>query len=378
MVVAQFRFDENTARSVEEPFRTHYRSTAIVHENFTSLPDGSNLRDEAVAESRAVLERRCTRWMHENLPGVYAEFGHEPTPTCELLTFTKADPLLGRSPPSREADKTLIPVGPAPEPEPQSGSYWERDYLTILGQEEEFDAWACVEFPGLVLRLPSGSKADREEMVLSTRLADFNNGQRLRGAVEDEGATADGVTATTFYLNSTLAVFAVARVVIDYQARMALIRDRLGMVPRRFKRKTIVELEQIAHDLADVLRNARPLFRGILAVPEWGWRHDVYTFVPIDDHRRSEQPLLTTVVESLLERAKRALDEEREVRDAIQTLMVLATTAANIRIQRALALLSVVAIIVAGLAIPSVRAFLGAFWAQVSALAMSFSTYSPG
>lgn len=205
VVVGQFRFDDETAALIEEPFRTQYQATATVSNGRVQLPQGAHLRFEAAAELRAMLRRRCERWMRLNLPGAFAE-AEESITTFELLTFVKADPFGGRTPPKEESNAVRL-VGPAPQdtqPLAAIGS-GEEDYLSILGQRGSHNAWGCLEIEGLLARLATslpGRRRTDDHLVFSARLADFHF-ELTKPKDKSSPTTADHVVHGTSWLTQS-------------------------------------------------------------------------------------------------------------------------------------------------------------------------------
>jgi hypothetical protein len=75
--------------------------------------------------------------MREQFPGAGAESSSEELPAAELLTFQRADPLGGRTPPSFTPQGELTPVGKLdPEPTLVGRGFGEEDYVALLGQRE--------------------------------------------------------------------------------------------------------------------------------------------------------------------------------------------------------------------------------------------------
>jgi hypothetical protein len=364
-VVAQFRFDDETAQSVEEPFRTLYRTKPIPHNRGIVYASGDHLRAEELKERRAMLRRRCERWMREHIPGVYAGFGSESTPACELLTFERADPLGGRSPPSVTRG-VVTPVGEDQEGfEPlKARGDGQEDYFSVLGQRDDLDAWACAEMPGLVLRLPRVDDVGHRDphLILSARVDTFAPDSLLG----PDMPSAKHVTETTFYLSHTLGLFALARLVGDYEARISKVRDRLGEVSLN-SRRAVVQMEKLGTELANVARDARPLLNGILAAPPSVWQSEIYTFLPVESERKSDGPLFASVATHLVERARRLLATERETRHTAESVSGLVAASANLRVARTAVrlqvfntILVIAAIIVSALALPSVLKWLKA------------------
>jgi hypothetical protein len=366
VVVAQFRFDEQTARQIEEPFRTLYRSQPVLRDGGTlTLPDGTHLRDEAVIDIRSNLRRRCQRWMCENLPGAFAGLSEE-SPACELITLVKGDPFNGRHPPSGDGRKVTL-VGPAPPSErPVSRGLGKEDYLTILGQRGGSDAWGCVEMRCLSLRLNRRVDSfwpDHNCLVLSARVGDFEfeNGDSSAG-------TPTGVVNRTYWLNQTFGIFALSRLIGVFESRVAKLADALGEVRLGRNRRAVPQMEEIETRLAEITRDARPLLKGIVATPEWVWG-DVYTFLPFEDFDRYKGPLFSSMTAYLAARSTRLLAAEDDLRSTVHGLSGLVAASANlaaartnVRLQRVAIVIATIAVVVSALASSELRGVIQEWW----------------
>jgi len=372
-VIAQFRFNDETARGIESPLRTHYRATAVPQESGISFPSGDHLRDEALTDYRALLRRRCDRWMRDQLPGAAAESSSEELPAAELLTFEIADPLGGRTPPSFTPQGELTPVGKLePEPILVGRGFGEEDYVALLGQREWGDAWACAEIPGLVIRSPRTTHSGSREhhLILSARVGDFGKGTLYA----DKEPSATNVTATLFYMAHTLSTYALSRLVGIYETAASQMRDQVGEVRLRNPAKAVAQMEALGEGISNLARNTRTLVNAIISAPETVWDREVYTFVPFEPRRKEDGPLFSSIATYLVERSKRLLETETEVRHTAQSMSGLVVASVNLRVARKALLFQVIgvfvgfaALLVAALVAPTAVAWAKSFWSDILA-----------
>lgn len=358
LVAAQFRFTESTARAIEDPFRTMFRSTVERLEGgYLSLLSGADRRREAVSEYRAVLRRRCANWMREHLPGAFAAMEPwEPSPTAELLTLTVGDPMVGWTQSVRTTgERPSLPTPPATPPSrPQDEDPLAEDYLTVLGLSDDWAVWVSVDMPGLSLREPPWPREAMDHLVLATRVQDYDPGAPLDGY---GGRHPRGIARRLEHLGHTLTVYALDRLVRAYEARLGTIRDRLGDVPLHKTGRAVRHLQHLERDLALLTRDARPFLADLVtSAPDKPFAWDLYTFVPIgwltrkpDEEGRS---LFARVLDKLVERGKRFLDAEEEVRRTAQSMSGLVVADSTLRLQRAAFWLAVVAALLTALAVP--------------------------
>ena len=362
VLVAQFRFDEPTARGIEAPFGTHYPTIAEREGRYVVNSDDTHRRDRAVIDYQSLLRRRCARWMHERLPGAFAAVSDEPPPAAQLLTFTLGDPMNGIAPPTHASDgtATFTPRSFADDsPHVGSRGGGDEDYFAILGQRDEWDAWACVNMPGLVLRLARRPLlgGGEECLTFSTRVADFEQRNSLRGY--DHGVGVDAIVPYSHWLANTLARYALVRLVGSYEDRIAAIRDRLGTVGLKRPRRSVGEMQAIERDLLLISRDARHVMTDVIAAPEWVWQREVFTFLPLRDRGTEQEPLFTWTLRDMLERVRRAVEAEADVRATTQAVSSLVAAAANlqvsrvtIRLTRVATAMTAVALVLAFLALP--------------------------
>jgi hypothetical protein len=359
VLVAQFRFDDDTARTVEVPLRTMYLSAAVPHRGAIQYAYGAFQREDALVDVRAALRRRCERWMLQNLPGAYAGFRSEPIPSAELLTFQLGDPLGGRTPPSIASGGTIVDVGPAEErDEVPSHGFGDEDYLTLLGQRDS-EGWACADMPGLVLRVPRTRLRGRvdDHLVLSARIGSFDVGAPLSN---DRTHSHETVTHRTSWLAHTLALFALRKTLGIFERQIAEIRDRLGEVPLNRPRKAISQMQGIERQLAQIARDARPMFRGIVSAPAGSLTREVSRFLPLSKEFFGNEQLFAWIATSIVDRCKSLLEAEEENRETARTVGGLLITSANLtaaksnlRLQFAAIIISAIALIVAVMAQPT-------------------------
>jgi len=294
VVIGHFYFDDEAALGISEPFRTDYRATAVRADRGWALPTGAHLRDDAVIEYRAGLRRRCERWFHDNLPGVYSTLTDAVTPACELLTFAVADPLGGRTPAKYEDQKIIPPGELTEEPESHSRGGDDEPYLSILGQTGDWDAWACADNPGLVLRLPRTHEPFHTDshLVLSANVGTFHRIQPYADK-NAEGPRAVGGRIGSF--GKTFVIYAISRLIGDFENRIGRLADQLGTVPLKNVRRSVQNMTTIEREMAILARDARPCLRGVAGADERFWEREIADFVAFRKDERGERPLFQTV-----------------------------------------------------------------------------------
>jgi len=371
ILVAQFRFDDKTARDIEIPFRTQYRTTEVRDKEFRRILSDENLRDRAVQDHRSQLRERCQGWLANNVPGAFIALGGEPPPTSELITFAIGDPLVGlhTDTPASNRLKDTADSSVVENRSPRTRSNW-NSYMAILGQQDEWLAWRCPEIPGLSFRFQREAWVDplNDFSVLSARVADFAPAFK-RG--DDSVRTALGVTQGLYYLHHTIGILALAQLARRYEIKVARLRDELGGVRLDQPSQAISSLTRIDRELATVAQDARPFLNDVVGAADDVWHHpDVYTFVPLrkDD---GDLRLFPWLMRDLKERSQRVLRLDAIVSETCERMsnhvaasVNLRLTRVNIGLQWLMVVLTVVAVILAGLAPPgALHSLLGLFLA---------------
>jgi hypothetical protein len=366
ILAAQFRFDEETARGIEVPFRTHYRTTVQSEAGITRIPNGTHLRQSAVDEYREMLRRRCSRWMSTHFPGAFAGLGTQHA-SAELLTTAVADPRLGRVPVIARSGPQGDTGGSAPEdtwvpPNPGPRGFDETDYATHLRLTASHDLWDCLDLPGLTARQSPGRlDGPAQHVVLGTRIRDFSTDEDLT-ILGGEARSASAVTSYLYYFDRTLGVFALWRLMGDYEAALARLRDRLARV-RLNDRGAIGRLHSIGRDLLAMTRDLRPLCNDILLFEnQKSHLWDVYEFEAIDPRERPYRPksLFESLAAARFDAARRLLATEAELRSMTESMGNLVAANANLHaaqrnllLQVVVVLLTLVTIVVGVFALPA-------------------------
>lgn len=326
-IVAQFRFDDETASRIEQPFSTHYASTVERLRGRTfSTPFGSHIREREIVEIRAALRRRCERWMHEYLPGAYAGLGTFPTPACELLTFATYDPLEGRTAP-KVKDGAIFPTGAPVSPPADYEPFGLEGYVTLLRQRGEWDTWASADFPGLIMRPQRDGRDllywEQEHLVLSTQVDRFHNEKQRTGADK----TSEGVSAATYYLGHSFMLYALWRIVKDFQTLLHGLADQLGSV--HLSRKSLRKIARIEQQLADIARNAGPLLRGISKSSDEKWKWDVADFFPVEQDSGLQRSFFQVLASGMKASATGTLENHADLQSTASSVSSLVAAAVN-------------------------------------------------
>ena len=133
-VVACFAFDEHSSKEFDEALRISRQTYTTPVKNGRQIHHPSTQKAVHIEHIRADFTQKIRNWFSEHLPGLFSSgiLGDQ-IPTCEFVTFRKAEPF-----------PTLT--------ESENGSH---RYLSILGMSQDFDVWKSLSVPGLKLKVPS-------------------------------------------------------------------------------------------------------------------------------------------------------------------------------------------------------------------------------
>ena len=134
-VVTCFALDEDASKEFDRALRTSRQTYTTPVKQGRRIHRPSSQKTEEIEHIRASFTRQIGNWFSEHLPGLFSSgvLGCQ-IPTCEFVTFRKAEPF-----------PTLT--------ERVVGSH---GFLRVLGMDHDFDVWKSSAVPGLKLKMPSG------------------------------------------------------------------------------------------------------------------------------------------------------------------------------------------------------------------------------
>jgi hypothetical protein len=330
VLVIQFVFTDQVAQDFDTPMRRSYETYARKQgPRFTAYITPGSQKQDAMLASRRAIRDHCGYWFRSNLPGVFSSGLIETgLPSCEFITTRLTKPF---------------------EREPS----WSWDhYMRRLGLEGDWDTWRSDELPGLGLRLPRGAEDDAFALLLAGRFDDI--------FVDDDmqfwgGRTRGGFTARLDdYIDRTIAAWAARAALIGYQQRLTEMRDRASL-PEGKTKAAIRALDSVRKELLLTTADAQRVGRDLAAMAEEKrlYSHSFETdFEPAAASRREFEPSLIELMrEDTLSRARTLSETEQHVREVLLASSNLASTTANLRLQRRITALTWILLILAILAL---------------------------
>ena len=132
-----FVFDRDYSGKFDEALRTARQTYTIPTLRGHSIQTPDFQKTNHINQIRTEMSELASEWFSQNLPGLFSSgILDGEIPTCELVTFRQAEPLPCRS----------------------EGVEGNRQYLSILGLSNDWDAWTSAQTTGLKFKITSGSE----------------------------------------------------------------------------------------------------------------------------------------------------------------------------------------------------------------------------
>ena len=138
-VVICFIFEEEFSKVFDRSLRKQRRTFTTRTRTGQRFHPPENQKHDDVRRIRTEISESAAAWFRDNLPGEFASGTlHGDTPTCELVTTREAEPF----PTAQERHPSAT------------------RYLGVLGLQDSFNVWRCVETPDLKVKLRLSTNRD--------------------------------------------------------------------------------------------------------------------------------------------------------------------------------------------------------------------------
>ena len=309
-VVVCFTFNDERSGVLEDALRTDRQTcTKKTPRGWEYYQPGSQ-KVIHLRQIRHDLVRLATEWFSENLPGVFSSAPLDrDVPTCELLTFRKADPI-----PYQHEEDDIV-----------------RMYLMMLGVYWDTNTWVMANQTGVKFSLPhSVFYGPPNHCVLTASESEIDNGNPHHYGDQQT-------------MQTVLCAWGILALLGGYEHRMRKVRDSVSSASRQPKDITDALDEMVASDSIDIMA----IITEIASAPR-GLR----LFGPMTriESRRSE----LARVESLNEMFRDAIrngainlkEIERATNDRLTQFGSLVGVRENVRLQRKIATLTWVLVVI--------------------------------
>jgi hypothetical protein len=340
VLTMQFVLQDSVVETFDAPLHATYQSFARHRGRFTTYIDPGSQKRDAMVAARQAIRDSCAHWIASHLPGMFSsQLVEGRLPSCEFITTQIA-----------------VPLG-------RDSRYDLSHYMTVLVLDKYWAAWESGNVPGVRLRLPAwGQEGDPNALLLVGRYDDIFRGDDMQDAYG--GRTRGGFAARLEnYINRALAVWALRAALIGYQQRLTEIRDRITLPENRTK-AAIQALDYVRKELLVASGDVQRVSKDVLsAANEKRWFSHLFEtdFEPVDRRQREYEPSLIEILRNdMLGRAQALSETEQHVRETLLTSSNLASTTANLRIQRRITALTWVLLILSilALAVPAYQTFI--------------------
>ena len=317
---------ENGLRRRYESFAEHIPGGYIVH-------SPTNQRIQAVRQARLSLLDSCTEWVATHFPGFFSRThtsARRTFPTCELITLKEQCAF--------EVDRSLAPS----------------DYRRIIGIDRGIDAWESSEISGLRL----GQPLDRWHgdqpwsWILAGRWSEIFSDEQLSGFAG--GRSREGITGRLWMtVDRTLTMLALWALLHEWATRLAIQRDE---VARFTSPNDLQQLLRFQAELGSQHGSLLPILHEVdrLAEDESLFMYDLCKLSPTAHSLDDRKPLFVWMRENIKNRTEILREREAAIRQSIaittQTLQAVTQeelAAVNLRLQRSMAWLTGIGIVVA-------------------------------
>lgn len=220
-VIMMFRLQKDFGTGFDTALRTE-RETCYskISPHTQAIHEPAMQKMDHIRQIRNEIRSTVTKWFSTNLPGLFSSGLLEgEMPTCEFVTLRMTDPF-----PSTD------------HPVPY--------FLRLLGLDSGFDAWACVDLPGLKFRSPSWDRSVPQYHSILTIKEDDLDDERLKDAMNWSGREARIVYVDNFAMDGPLWLWALLRMLEGYAKRLGSIRESamLRLDPGQSSVKILSEL----------------------------------------------------------------------------------------------------------------------------------------
>ena len=265
------------------------------------LPPSQKIND--IRQARIELVELAASWFSENLPGIFSSgLLDSEVPTCELLTFQKAEPI------PRKTDDDLVA----------------REYLMTLGVYWGTDSWFVSSRPGLKFNLPhSVFFGPPNHCVLTARESEVGDAPHYVDSQMMPGVLCEA---------------AIFPLLTGYEYRMRKVRDLVGSESSRLKNPAKVLETIVASDSIDMTA----MISELASAPSEGLRlfrstSKLEPSHPALVHAESLNQLLHALIRSVGLRAQQA---DRATNERLTQLGSLLGAVENVRLQKRIAKLT--------------------------------------
>ena len=340
-VVVCFVFDETFSNQLDLALRQDRQTYGVHYPGGIRYHDPANQKAESIYRIREAMSHRAAAWFETNIPGVFSSgVLAGPIPTCELVTLRLGDPF----------------------PEPRKYDFRESQYLFALGFAYDTDAWLDTAVPALKF----GDNIRSEAGPLHHSAIAINEQRWLDANIEGYGQDPRGalLNYTSHFMPEVVCMWALWALVRGYNERVNMVRNSsdFRIADRKNAQMIWQRFQSHITDLSDVEAVSSDLLDE--SFPPWNIGHIVRQFKPCREFPNTENPdLRTRLVYAITNRAKWLRSAEQSLMTQLTSLGSTVAAYENVRLQKTVARLTWVIVILTILTVPtSIKTLLDAGW----------------
>ena len=321
-----FVFDGDYSGKFDEALRTARQTYTIPTLRGHSIQFPDFQKTNHINQIRTEMSELASEWFSQNLPGLFSSgiLDGEVT-TCELVTLRQAEPFPCRS----------------------KGAVGGRDYLSILGLRNDWDAWRSTETTGLKFKITSEREGRLQyHSTLAIRvnnLVDINLNRASAGASRESQIY--NLNLSVPYL---LNLWAIVPLLESYNREISKVRKSARLTRNRL-RDSIKILESVEDNLSfcsDVATVAFELSEGLREPAPFGLM--VQQFKVCSPRPGQERLTLTSALSSAIsERSTQLQRATQAMRDQLMQYGALLGASENVRVQKKISHLTWLLIVLA-------------------------------
>ena len=318
-LVVQFVLTDELEASVDRTARRNdfEAKGELLRGSGVTVQPPENVKQAAIDEARKKLRRLPADWICKHAPGAFAARGLDAMPTAELVTAELGLPF---------AEETR-----------------RIEYMRFLGLGWDPLAWQSDELKGWRLAFDRGDRF----MVVAGRRGDV----RAAGQLEHRGSDESWAMAMVAndYLQKDLVIWAASQHLVQCQERLSEIRDAgKGLVSGWFPTVRLKRIgEEFLRDSLDARTAAAELKR--FSASDRDFRREAAEWKGVGQF--GDRDLLGSFRDAIRANAGALLSSEERLRDSLLVETTMVSTIANLRVQRWLLIVTVLAAIAASVSL---------------------------
>jgi hypothetical protein len=317
-LVVGFVFKGEQKTIYDQILRKEYRTYVEPIQGGFTLPDPRAQKRRNISKIRREFRYAAWNWFRDHAPGIFsANRTEDGIPSCEFLTFGKAQPFLSATQ-GKKIDS----------------------YLDIMDVRHDWDCWTDNEFPGLKFGWPLARNRDQFHSILA-----INRNEYLRYDLKSYGdANSESYVAfIDLEIKTFLTRWGCLQLLQELEHRLNKIRDANRF--RSLKQdsvKLLEDLRLVVGDSIDIAVLAPELANFATHDAMFGYEMPTFKSARAD---RAPIDLATAIKTGIARVSKRLASVDKTVKELLIQQGNLVSASENIKLQRRIGLLTVILII---------------------------------